>query len=84
MNRTYTLSGPALLAVAGAAMAGETPAFDELDLDGDGYLSREEAAAVPGLREHFSVFDLDGDGRLSRSEYAVVEGQLGGPHEESS
>jgi hypothetical protein len=83
MNRTYRLSGPALVAISGTVMAGEVPKFEELDRDGDGYLSREEAAGVPGLLEHFSVFDLDGDGLLSRSEYSVVEGQIGGPHDET-
>lgn len=83
MNRTCILSGPALMAIAGAAWAGEVPAFDDLDRDGDGYLSREDTVAVPGLPDHFSVFDLDDDSRLSRSEYAIVEGQSGGPGEES-
>lgn len=83
MIRIYQLDGPALLAVAGAALAGELPSFDQLDGDGDGYISREDAAVVPALWEHFSAFDSDGDGLLSREEYAVVEGNLGVPRDES-
>jgi hypothetical protein len=79
MIKTYRLCGPALLAMTGAALAGEVPKFEELDRDGDGYITREEAAVIPGLWEHFSAFDRDGDGLLSRDEYAVVEGKLGRP-----
>lgn len=82
MIKTYKLCGPALLAMTGAALAGEVPSFDELDKDGDGYITRDEAAVVPGLWEHFPAFDRDGDGLLSREEYSVVEGNLGRPHGE--
>jgi len=42
MIKTCTLRGPALLAMTGAALAGEVPRFEELDRDGDGLLSRDE------------------------------------------
>jgi Ca2+-binding EF-hand superfamily protein len=57
-------------ALVGTAWADDVPSFEALDKDGDGYVSREEAAAAPGLVERFSTLDQDGDGRLSRAEYA--------------
>lgn len=42
--------------------------FEALDTDGDGYISRREAAAHPTLAAEFSGVDTDGDGRLSREE----------------
>jgi hypothetical protein len=45
------------------------PAFEELDLDGDGYLSGDEAAEVPLVRmDGFDAIDADGDGLLSKAE----------------
>ena len=48
--------------------------FYELDADGDGWLSEEEAAnedpaKVSPLVKRFRVFDVDADGFLSRTEY---------------
>lgn len=42
--------------------------FAALDADGDGTISREEAAAHPVLRDEFAAVDADGDGLLSREE----------------
>lgn len=42
--------------------------FDALDSDGDGFISRREAAAHERLSEEFRGVDADGDGRLSREE----------------
>jgi Ca2+-binding EF-hand superfamily protein len=42
--------------------------FDALDADGDGFISRSEAAANERLAEEFRGVDADGDGRLSREE----------------
>lgn len=77
MIRIYQLCGPALLARPGSVLADEVPSFDELDQDGDGYISRDDVTVVPGLKQHFASFDLDGDGLLSRYEYAIHEGRLG-------
>lgn len=49
--------------------------FRFLDLDGDGYLSRNEVpAADEVLRSQFSTLDRDGDGRLSAGEYGLYGG----------
>lgn len=42
--------------------------FDALDADGDGFISRHEAAAHERLAEEFRGVDADGDGLLSREE----------------
>ncbi|QHC52213.1 EF-hand domain-containing protein [Billgrantia tianxiuensis] len=42
--------------------------FDRLDLDGDGYISREEAQAGT-LPEIFLFMDRSHDGRISRQEF---------------
>lgn len=42
--------------------------FDALDSDGDGFISRREAAAHERLAEEFRGVDADGDGKLSREE----------------
>ena len=42
--------------------------FEALDADGDGFISRAEAAGHPTLRQEFGGVDADGDGLLSRDE----------------
>ncbi|MFZ7096755.1 EF-hand domain-containing protein [Luteimonas dalianensis] len=41
----------------------------DLDTDGDGNLSRQEAAALPELASIFDQADADGDGNLTPQEY---------------
>lgn len=43
--------------------------FAELDANGDGKISRDEAALDARLAANFSIHDLDGDGALSSTEY---------------
>lgn len=49
-------------------------AFEQADRNGDGQLSREEAAALPGLRERFDRIDTNRDGLLSREEFSAGSG----------
>src|SRR5690554_8184836 len=42
--------------------------FEALDADGDGFISRREAAAHDTLSQEFNGVDVDGDGQLSREE----------------
>jgi hyperosmotically inducible protein len=44
-------------------------AFDALDTNSDGYLSREEVARQRELAKRFDRFDADRDGRMSLDEY---------------
>ena len=45
------------------------------DKDGDGLISRDEAAAMPRMAEHFDRLDANTDGRVSRDEVRQFRGQ---------
>jgi len=47
---------------------GQHMGFTDMDRDGDGLISREEAAGNPRLSEHFDSIDVNKDGKLSRDE----------------
>jgi hypothetical protein len=47
-------------------------AFQQLDADGDGWISVEEAAAHPEVAANFQKADRDQDGRLSLEEFEAV------------
>ena len=44
-------------------------AFDAIDKNGDGYLSKEEVAGDKELAKRFAKFDADKDGRLNVNEF---------------
>ena len=52
-----------------AHAADNMPGFNELDRDGDGSLSKSEAAASSDLAARFNALDDDADGTLTRYEY---------------
>lgn len=59
-----------VVSLAGGAMAyAQAADFGELDRNGDGYLSRLEAAADPEIAKRFAQFDTDNDRQLSPAEY---------------
>ncbi|KAB2921640.1 MAG: hypothetical protein F9K25_20135, partial [Candidatus Contendobacter sp.] len=69
---------PTLLLVTLPAFA--TPlTFEEVDTDGDGLISADEAANVEGL--DFNVADGDNDGTLSVDEYDIAVENLSPPTE---
>lgn len=45
------------------------------DKDGDGLISRDEAAAMPRMAERFGQFDANSDGRVSRDEVRQARGR---------
>jgi hypothetical protein len=47
----------------------------DVDADGDGRLSRDEAANVPALAQVFDDADADGDGFLTQEEYRAYASQ---------
>lgn len=55
------------LFVTGVAVAGSVD-FDKLDQDGNGALTRAEAAANPAVLAKFDDADANGDGELSKKE----------------
>jgi len=44
--------------------------FDAMDVDGDGFISREEAQANPALADEFNALDSGRRGKLSRAQLA--------------
>lgn len=75
--RTLLLS--VLLLVALPTLAMVPPTFEELDIDGDGLISADEAASVDGL--DFNAADADADGTLSADEYDIAVEDLSQPPE---
>lgn len=47
--------------------------FEELDANGDGAISKDEAAVDPALTQAFGMLDQDADGKLSESEYSTYQ-----------
>ncbi len=78
MIRMTVLAGLSLLALAGSAVAQEGAArgamagfaFDRIDADGDGRITRAEMSAA--RRAGFERMDTDGDGVLSAAEIAAM------------
>ncbi len=67
----------AILAISMFAVtAVQAAEFSEVDADGDGAISMEEAkAAMPDLNEDaFKAADADGNGTLSEAEFATLQG----------
>jgi len=50
------------------------------DTNGDGMLSRDEAAALPRLAKHFDAIDADHDGQLTREELRAFARQKRAEH----
>lgn len=74
-----TLRLAMLLAIATPAWPAEAldpqnrpAAFRQLDADGDGWISVEEAAAQPEVAANFRKADRDHDGRLSLEEFEAI------------
>lgn len=63
----------ALSAFAANALAGESAHFTELDTDGNGMISSEEASVDPKLSEDWATADKNQDGQLERAEFSALE-----------
>ncbi len=57
----------------GSVFAGEKSAFSSLDTDGDGFISKTEAAANEGLSSAWSQVDADMNEKLDESEFSAFE-----------
>lgn len=67
-----------LLLAALPAFAAAPLSFEEVDTDGDGLVSADEAANVAGL--DFDAADADQDGTLTIDEYEIAVGKWALPH----
>lgn len=54
--------------------------FRDLDVNADGKVSKDEAAADAKLTSHFAQVDGDGDGQVSETEFAAGHDRTGKPH----
>lgn len=63
-----------LILGSSVALAADKPAFSDLDGDGDGMISQEEAmGGMEGLTEEdYATADQDGDGSLNEQEFELV------------
>lgn len=58
---------------SGLALAQGLPLFEQVDANGDGAISREEASVIEAL--DFDAVDANQDGSLDREEYAAAAQQ---------
>lgn len=82
VRRCFRLAATLALAACGADEADQARAAREArpapearyaDVDRDGTVTRQEAAADPVLARHFGRYDVNGDGALDRAEFARLE-----------
>lgn len=86
-NTTIAVSLASLLAAGGALAQQASPQppaadmkaaiddkFRQLDANGDGVISQEEAGKMKGLTERFQSADKNKDGKLDRDEFGAAMG----------
>ena len=72
-----------IIAVASAIVLSTAPAaaeeyvqtFEEIDVDGDGYISAKEAEVRTDLSENLQASDTNKDGKLNSAEFSAFEGK---------
>lgn len=76
MKKTFVilLAAGALALTSTAVMAdgSKLPAFEELDVDGNGSISAKEASPCEALMNCFVKADTDHDGQLTLAEYEAI------------
>ncbi|GGD65636.1 EF-hand domain-containing protein [Lacimicrobium alkaliphilum] len=65
----------AFLLPSSLALANAGQIFDTLDQDGNGALSKSEAASEAPLSASFDKYDTNGDGQISKSEFEAYLNQ---------
>jgi hypothetical protein len=72
-HKLMTLAAVLVLSVSGSAIglaASPAPAFDELDQDANGLISRPEASGVPCVLRNFDAIQKANSNGLSPDEFA--------------
>ncbi len=70
------MPGGTMPAPGGAPGGANGGAFEKLDKNKDGIVSKDEAKGDSGVKKNFSKWDTNKDGKLSKAEYEA--GQAGG------
>lgn len=74
MKSLLVLAGVLSIAISQSAFAVEKPiTFDQLDADGNGYISKEEAAERADLNAKWATADKNADGKVDISEFSAFE-----------
>jgi len=71
MKSMQVLSFASALTFSQAVLA-QSPFFDELDVNQDGFIDRDEAYSLACLAENFDQIDHESDQGLNRSEYSAA------------
>jgi hypothetical protein len=53
-----------------------SPAWNDVDANSDGYISKDELASYPTYQRDFEQHDTDGDGRISPTEWSTWQQTL--------
>lgn len=61
------------LGVVTALSAEEVKTFEDLDIDTNGYISKDEAMAQESIKRNWAKVDADKDGRIDISEFSAFE-----------
>ncbi len=71
MSKKIVVAAMGAMFAVSAIAAGSV--FSTLDTDYSGFISKDEAAAMPGLVDKWKELDADGSGDLSAKEFAAYE-----------
>jgi Ca2+-binding EF-hand superfamily protein len=72
--KKHLLTVLTLTMASGIAWAGSDKiSFQELDTNGDGVISRDEAKKAPAVKAKFDQVDANRDGQLDMAEFAALE-----------
>jgi hypothetical protein len=71
-----TITGLILgLGVVTALSAEEVKTFEDLDINADGYISKDEAAAQKSIKRNWAKVDADKNDRIDISEFSAFESE---------
>ena len=64
-----------MLFFCGSVFADKVQIFDDIDGDGDGYITKTEAEGLTEIKENWKKADSDKDGKIDVSEFSAFEGR---------